>query len=72
MACANLRGVMDAGLHSNFEEYVAEKERLLADNDQRGFYKHVMERWGWEVVSEKLAVHHGRGWHASNGQGAHS
>ena len=24
-----------------FEEYLAETERLLADNDQRGFYKHL-------------------------------
>ena len=30
-ACANLRG-----LHSYFEEYLAETERLLADNDQAG------------------------------------
>ena len=34
-ACANLRGVIDAGLHAYFEEYLAETERLLADNDQR-------------------------------------
>ena len=24
-----------------FEEYLAETERLLADNDQRGFYRHL-------------------------------
>ena len=36
-ACANLRGVIDAGLPAYFEEYLAETERLLADNDQRGF-----------------------------------
>ena len=40
-ACANLRGVIDAGLHAYFEEYLAETERLLADNDQRGFCKHL-------------------------------
>ena len=40
-ACANLRAVIDAGLHAYFEEYLAEAERLLADNDQRGFYKHL-------------------------------
>ena len=40
-ACANLRGVIDAGLHAYFEEGLAERERLLADNDQRGFYKHL-------------------------------
>ena len=38
-ACANLRAVIDAGLHAS--EYLAETERLLADNDQRGFYKHL-------------------------------
>ena len=72
MVCANLQGVVDAGLHASFEEYVTETERLHADNDQRGFYKHLMARWGWEVVSEKRAVYHRRGWHASKGQGAHS
>ena len=34
-ACAHLRAVIDAGLHAYFEEYLAETERLLADNDQR-------------------------------------
>ena len=38
---ANLRGVIDAGVHAYFEDYLAETERLLADNDQRGFYKHL-------------------------------
>ena len=36
-----LRAVIDAGLHAYFEEYLAETERLLADNDQRGFYNHL-------------------------------
>ena len=36
-----LRAVIDAGLHAYFEEYLAETERLLADNDQRDFYKHL-------------------------------
>ena len=40
-ACANLRGVIVAGLHTYFEERRAETERLLAANDQPGFYKHV-------------------------------
>ena len=40
-ACANLRAVIDAGLHAYFEEHPAETERLLAENDQRGFYKHL-------------------------------
>ena len=39
-ACANLRAVIDAGLHAYFDEYLAETEILLAHNDQRGFYKH--------------------------------
>ena len=51
-ACANLRGVIDAGLHAYFEEYLAETERLLADNDQRAFYKPLkgtVGRRGWTV-----------------------
>ena len=40
-ACTNLRRVIDAGLHAYVEEYLAETERVLADNDQRGFYKHL-------------------------------
>ena len=48
-ACANLRTVIDAGLHAYFEEYLAETERLLADNDQRGFYKHLKGTVGLEV-----------------------
>ena len=45
-ACANLRGVIDAGLRAYFEEYLAATERLLADNDQRGFYKHLKDTVG--------------------------
>ena len=48
-ACANLRGVIAAGLHAYFEEYLAETERLLADNDQRGLYEHLKTRWRWTV-----------------------
>ena len=33
--------MIDAGLHAYFEEYLAETDRLLADNDQRSFYKHL-------------------------------
>ena len=40
-ACANLRGVIDAGLHAYLEEYLADTERLLAENGQRGFYKYL-------------------------------
>ena len=47
--CANLRGVIAAGLHAYFEEYLAETERLLADNDQRGLYEHLKTRWRWTV-----------------------
>ena len=73
-ACANLRGVIDAGLHAYFEGYLGETERLLADNDQRGFYKHLkgtVRLDGQKARSEK-SVHHGRGWYAAKRQGAHS
>ena len=40
-AYASLQGVIDAGLHTYFEEYLAETERLLANEHQRGFYKHL-------------------------------
>ena len=40
-ACANLPAVIDAELHAYIEEYLAETDRRLADNDQRGFYKHL-------------------------------
>ena len=30
-----------AGLHAYFEAYLAETERLLANNDQMGFYTHL-------------------------------
>ena len=40
-ACAKLRGVSDARLHAYFEEYHAETEMPLAENDQRRFYKHL-------------------------------
>ena len=40
-ACANLRGVIDAGLHAYFEGYLSETEMLLTDNHQRGFHKHL-------------------------------
>ena len=33
--------MIDAGLHAYVEDYLAETERLLADNDQRGFCKHL-------------------------------
>ena len=35
-ACAN-----PSGLHAYFEEYIAETERLFADNDHRRFNKHL-------------------------------
>ena len=40
-ACANLRWVIDAGFHAYFDEYLAETDRRLADNDRRGFFKHL-------------------------------
>ena len=42
MACANLRGVIDTELHVYFEVYLAERERLLADNGRRDVFKHLM------------------------------
>ena len=45
-AYANLRGVIDAGLHAYFETNLAETRRLRADNDQRGFYKHLKGTMG--------------------------
>ena len=56
-ACGNLRAVIDAGLHAYFEKYLAETERLLADNDQRGFYKHLkgtVELGGRKAQSEQF------------------
>lgn len=35
-ACANMRGVIDAGLHVYVDEYIPETELIFADNDQRG------------------------------------
>ena len=40
MACANLRRAIDAASHTHVEEYLAETETLLADNDRRGFHKY--------------------------------
>ena len=37
-----------AGLHAFFEAYLAETERLLANNDQKGFYKHLTSTVGLE------------------------
>lgn len=47
-ACANLREVVAVGVHAYFEEYLSETERLLADSDQRGFYKHLKGTVGLE------------------------
>ena len=43
-ACANLGTAIDAAFHVYFEEYLAETERLLADYNHGGFYKHVSWR----------------------------
>ena len=40
-ACANLPKVIAAGLQAYFEAYLAKTERLLANNDQRVFCKHL-------------------------------
>ena len=42
-ACAHLQKVIATGLHVCFEAYLAETERLLANNDQRCFYKVGLE-----------------------------
>ena len=42
-----------------FEEYLAETERLLADNDQRGFYRHLtgtVELGGGKARSEQFIM----------------
>ena len=43
-----IRRVVDAALDAYFEEYQDETERLLANNDQRGFYKHLKGAVGWD------------------------
>ena len=58
-ACANLPGVIDAGLHAYFEEYPPETEGFLADNDQRGFYKHLkgmVGLGGRKAISEQFIM----------------
>ena len=72
-ACANLHQVVAAGVHAYFEEYLAEAEKLLENNDQRGFYKHPEEycRVGRDKSNER-AVHYGRGWCAAAGSSANS
>ena len=37
-----------AGVYAYFEEYLAETERLLANNDQQGVYKHQKSTIGLE------------------------
>ena len=52
-----LQKVIAADLHAYFEAYLAETERLLANNDQRGFYKPLKSRVGLEGTSEERTVH---------------
>lgn len=40
-ACVKLRDVIDEGLYAYVNEYLAETERLLNENDQWGFGKHL-------------------------------
>ena len=47
-ACANLQKVIGAGLYAYFEAHLAETERRLANNGQRGFYKHLTNTVGLE------------------------
>ena len=46
-------------MNAYFEEYFVETERLLADNDQRGFYKHLkgmVGLGGRKVKSEQFIM----------------
>ena len=57
-ACATLRKVIRAGVHGYFEEYVAEEEKSLAENDPRGYYEHfkaskARSGWGRKAKSEQ-------------------
>ena len=45
-ACANLRSAIDAASLAYLEEYLVEMEIILADNDQRGFCKHLKSTVG--------------------------
>ena len=45
---ANMQKEIAAGRHASFEAYLAEPERLQANNDQRGFHKHVKSTAGLE------------------------
>ena len=47
-ACANRQKGIAADLHAYFEVYLAETEPVLANNDQRDFYKHLKSRIGME------------------------
>ena len=42
-----------AGLHAYFEAYIAESERLLAEIDPGGFYKHLKRTLGVEVTKSR-------------------
>ena len=52
-ACANLQKVIAAGRRAYFEEYLAETERLVANNDQRRFYKHLKITVGLEATEAR-------------------
>ena len=52
-ACTNLQEVIAAGMHVNFGGHLAETERLLAKNDQRGFYKHLKNTVGLERMKTR-------------------
>ena len=61
----NLRGVIDAGLHTYFEEEIARTETLLDDNDQGGVLRALGGHDGVAMSKGgKRAVNHGRGRHA--------
>ena len=52
-ACANLQKLVASGLHAFFEAYLARTERLLTNNNQRGFYKHLKSAVGLEVTKAR-------------------
>ena len=48
-----LQEVIAAGLHAYFEDYLSTTERLLVNNDQRAFYKHVKSTVGLEGTNTR-------------------
>ena len=64
--------MIDAGVLRHFEEYVAEMEKLLAENDQWGSCKHLESTVGMGGKSEISKQFIGDEDGALTRQGAHS